>query len=1242
MAKSIALSARTFRASLGLSSHAWTELVSKFLLIAAAYYTGAVLSFTFRVPSTHSSIIWAPNAVLLTAFLFTPVNKWWLWILAALPAHLVAQARDQASVWLLLCPFLANVMQASTAALVLRHLKAAPCRLNTLRGMVIFILVAVIAAPALVSFSAAWLFVLAGWETNYRLVAQARFLNNVVTGFAVAPLLFAIAAGRLDELRRIPRRTYYELSALLAGLIGVLAVISTYPEPELKDLPLELYGPVPFLIWAAVRYRPAGVSFTLLVVASHSLYQTINLRGAFVQGSPVQNLFALEISLAVLALPLMLLSSLIEEGREKSKALAESEARFRTMADTAPVLMWMSGPDKLCHFFNKGWLYFTGRTIDQERGRGWVQGIHIEDRERCLQIQENAFATWEPFILEYRLRRHDGEYRWILDHGVPRFATDGTFLGYIGSAMDFTERKNAESRLNVQNAVTRTLSEATSIAEASPQILRSVCECLGWKLGELWLVQRQANIMTYENGWHSSSRGLEEFLRVTPRLTFSPGAGLQGRVWKTQRPQWIRNLLDDDNFPRRSLATRTGLRSACGFPILLGEEVLGAMVFIGQDVREPDQELLEMMTGVGSQIGQFIDRKRAEEALRASEQQLAQARASSLVMVTQSDLNGRWLQVPASLCRLLGYTEAELVGHFFAEVTHPADVEPHMRQRGRLLRGEIKSFDLEKRYIRKDGGIVWVYVNVSAVTDAGGTALYCLTYINDITERKRAEQALRENELRLRLAMDAARIGYWELEFETGAVIRCERMDRVFGLGPQGLPGNRDAFYALVHPDDREELKSRVAQAMDDLSAYDVEYRIVRPDGTVRWIASRGQALPDADGRPLRIVGLATDVTEHKQSEEALRVTLAELQKLRDRVEAENVYLRNEVARTHRYGKIIGQSERMQKVLGLIDQVAPTDVTVLILGETGSGKEVVARAVHGKSARMDRPLVTVNCSALPAELIESELFGHEKGAFTGAVARQIGRFELADGGTIFLDEVGELPLNLQAKLLRVLQEGEFERLGSGTTIKVNVRVIAATNRDLSEAKQNGSFRADLYYRLNVYPISLPALRERKEDIVHLATAFLRDASLKLGKRFERLPAGVVIALESYDWPGNVRELQNVIERAAVISTDHVLRLPEDWQARSAGTNIKASLLLTQPAAGEGDVQNISLLELERRHVLSVLGATHWKVEGVGGAAEILGLQPNTLRSRMKKLGIPTKKDRNRVRNPANRPVFRDI
>jgi transcriptional regulator with GAF, ATPase, and Fis domain len=290
-------------------------------------------------------------------------------------------------------------------------------------------------------------------------------------------------------------------------------------------------------------------------------------------------------------------------------------------------------------------------------------------------------------------------------------------------------------------------------------------------------------------------------------------------------------------------------------------------------------------------------------------------------------------------------------------------------------------------------------------------------------------------------------------------------------------------------------------------------------------------------------MGVVVDVTERKQAEEEIR-------QLKERLEAENIYLRSEVSGAYRYGELLGGSEGIRKVLQQVNRVARTDVTVLVLGETGTGKELVARGVHGQSLRRERPLVKVNCSALPGELIESELFGHEKGAFTGATGRQVGRFELADGGTIFLDEIGDLPLKLQAKLLRVLQEGEFERLGSGKTIKVKVRVIAATNRDLLQAVQKGRFRLDLYYRLNVYPIVLPLLRERQEDIGMLAQTFLREASRRLGRLFDPISQNVLQALKTYYWPGNVRELQNVIERAAVLSQGRLLELPEEWTSMS--------------------------------------------------------------------------------------------
>ena len=315
---------------------------------------------------------------------------------------------------------------------------------------------------------------------------------------------------------------------------------------------------------------------------------------------------------------------------------------------------------------------------------------------------------------------------------------------------------------------------------------------------------------------------------------------------------------------------------------------------------------------------------------------------------------------------------------------------------------------------------------------------------------------------------------------------------------------------------------------------------------------------------------------------------------------------------------IIGESDAVKRVCFGIEQVAPTDTTVLVLGETGTGKELAARAIHAGSARRDRPLVKVNCSTLPSDLIESELFGHEKGAFTGAIARQIGRFELADSGTIFLDEIGDLPLRLQPRLLRVLQEGEFERLGSGKTIKVNVRVIAATNRNLAEAMQRGRFRHDLYYRLNVYPITLPPLRERREDIRLLAEAFLQEASRRLGRLFDPISEEVLELLTRHDWPGNIRELKNVIDRAAVVSTGSWLELPEHWAAVSirpfSSTAEFARRIKPAP-------HGATLEELQRSHILRVMQQTGWCVEGSKGAARILGLNPSTLRSRLLKLGI---------------------
>jgi formate hydrogenlyase transcriptional activator len=357
----------------------------------------------------------------------------------------------------------------------------------------------------------------------------------------------------------------------------------------------------------------------------------------------------------------------------------------------------------------------------------------------------------------------------------------------------------------------------------------------------------------------------------------------------------------------------------------------------------------------------------------------------------------------------------------------------------------------------------------------------------------------------------------------------------------------------------------------------------------------------------LRLLGeLFVNVLERSKGELALRERLQEIERLKLQLEKENLYLREEIKTVQGFEKIVGKSDTLQYVLFRVNQVAPTDATVLIFGETGTGKGLVAHAIHELSGRKDRPMITVNCAARPASLIESELFGREKGAFTGAHAKQAGRFEVADGGTIFLDEIGEMPLELQVKLLRVLEEGEFERLGSPKTIKADVRVIASTNRDLEAEVKNRRFREDLFYRLNVFPLSIPPLRMRVEDIPQLVSYFADKYARKFGRKYETVPKGMVKALQEHSWPGNVRELEHVIERAVIASPGPMLRLVDRFEGEA-------------PGAGEEPPKGLEAME--RDHILKILQETSWKINGEGGAASVLGLHPSTLRSRIKKLGI---------------------
>ena len=469
--------------------------------------------------------------------------------------------------------------------------------------------------------------------------------------------------------------------------------------------------------------------------------------------------------------------------------------------------------------------------------------------------------------------------------------------------------------------------------------------------------------------------------------------------------------------------------------------------------------------------------------------------------------------------------------------------------------------------------------------------------------RQDTDRALHESEERMRLATAAANIGVWDWDIPRDAIWASERARALYGARPDE-PTNFQRFMACLHPEDRTRVDDAIRSAFRCGGEFREEYRVVHRDGVVRWLHVVGSCQLGAQGQPVRMVGASLDITERRNDEACLRNALEEVRRLQAQLQQENLYLQQEVKSSQGYSRIVGQSPAILRVLAQVEQVAPTASSVLLLGETGTGKELLATAIHELSPHRDRAMVRVNCAAIPAALIESELFGREKGAYTGALARQIGRFEMANGSTIFLDEISELPPESQAKLLRVLQERTIERLGSPKPVKVDVRVIAATNRDLAKAVAESCFREDLYYRLNVFPITAPPLRERREDIPLLVWAFVEEFSKAMGKPIQAVAKASLRALQKYAWPGNVRELRNAVERAMILTSGPTLRIDLPGVV---------SVPVSQGLA--------TLAEVEREHIQRVLEFTHWRIRGVGGAAEILGLPPTTLESRMAKLGL---------------------
>ncbi len=640
-----------------------------------------------------------------------------------------------------------------------------------------------------------------------------------------------------------------------------------------------------------------------------------------------------------------------------------------------------------------------------------------------------------------------------------------------------------------------------------------------------------------------------------------------------------------------------GVRGLAVAPLRTLRHRVGAMFVARQgDAFSEDDGVRLMSLAECASIG--LENAHLSEELKRTADQYSALYHNTPVMMHSVDDDGKLIRVNDYWLSVLGYERQDVLGKssadFLTEASRRTLVEvvfPQLRKSGQVR-------DVEIQMVKRDGTILDILGSAVAQFGDHERIEQTLAFFVDVTERKRVEAALRESEERFaglfRSAMDAivivdlaGRIMQFNDAAET--VFRCAASEATGERFPQRFAA--DEFRRILEDCLRErkgdEITRRYLVAAGGLTA-------LRSDGEA-FAAEATISQVDIPGDPLFAI-ILRDVDDRKRVE-------TEIRQLRQQSD----YLKEEIKTHHNFEEIVGDSPALRRVLRSVETVAPTSATVLILGDTGTGKELVARAIHDLSPLRDKPLVKVNCAALPAGLAESELFGHERGAFTGAVARKIGRFELADRGTIFLDEIGDLPLDMQVKLLRVLQEGEFERIGGTRTMTVNVRVIAATNRDLKQAVTDERFRSDLYYRLNVFPVTMPSLRDRKEDIPVLVSYFVDKYARRLGKRIDTIADGVLTALLAYEWPGNIRELENVIERAVILTPGAALEFG-GW-------------LMETGAAPNNETGMLTLDEAQRQHIIKTLDLTRWRVGGERGAAKLLDIKATTLASRMKKLGI---------------------
>ena len=543
------------------------------------------------------------------------------------------------------------------------------------------------------------------------------------------------------------------------------------------------------------------------------------------------------------------------------------------------------------------------------------------------------------------------------------------------------------------------------------------------------------------------------------------------------------------------------------------------------------------------------------------------------------------------------------------DAVHPADLPRVIAAWQHAVETGLP-YEFEHRIRRSDGEYRWFQSRGLPLRDAEGRIVRWYNLLTDIDARKQSEEKLRRSEADLLEAQRLSHSGSWRHDLASGAFSVSPEVLRIRGVESAEPLSTIDRMYSGIHPDDRSRVRETYEAAQMRKGEFDAEYRIVLRDGTIKHLHTIGHPVLNEAGDIEEYFGTGMDVTEQRQAQAALQTAFEEIKRLKDRLQDENLALREEIDQASMFEEIVGASAALKSVLSHVSKVAPTDSTVLISGETGTGKELIARAIHKHSRRADRAFVSLNCAATPPSLIASELFGHEKGAFTGAVQQRRGRFELAHSGTIFLDEIGEIPMDTQIVLLRVLQERQIERVGGNRAIPVDVRVVAATNRDLSAAIAQGSFRSDLFYRLNVFPIHVPPLRKRREDIPILVEYFVKRFAEKMAKRIRQFDKRTLDLCERYPWPGNIRELQNIVERSVILCTGDTFSIDEAWLSSQAPLR----------ADGSGPLP-ATLQDQEKEMIEAALAKSRGKVAGPQGAAAKLGIPASTLESKIRQLGI---------------------